>query len=184
MAYRRNYKSKHHLSVSDMDDLIKVLEEKQASYPQVLTNVATRVAKEMQDEVLSGKYKSRFGGNPYANTQKEVISEGNKAIAKIINHDAKALFHEMGTGVVGSSSPAVSEYVQRFGWVYDHHGHGDAGWWYPTTEDDPNPYKWTDENGTLRAWTRGLEALNGFYHASKLIRENIKDITLEELGKV
>ena len=105
-------------------------------------------------------------------------------IMAIINHDEKALFYEMGTGVVGSSSPAVSEYVQRYGWVYDHHGHGQEGWWYPTTVDDPNPYKWTDPSGQLRAWTAGLRAMNGFYNASKLAEENILEISLRKLRKM
>ena len=181
MAYRSNYKSKHHISVSDMDDIIKILEKKQEDYTNVVSRVAETVADEMQNEVLSGKYSSKYGGNPYANTHKEVISEKNKATAKIVNNDEKALFYEMGTGVVGASHPAVGEYVQRFGWVYDHHGHGEEGWWYPTTPDDPNPYKWTDPGGQLRAWTKGLEAMNGFYNAYRLIEQNIKDITLKEL---
>lgn len=184
MGYRKNYKSKYHLSISDLDDLVKVLEEKQASYPTVVKNVAERVAEEMQNEVLSGKYKSKYSGNPYANTKKEAIAEGNKAIAKITNNDEKALFYEMGTGVVGSNNPAVSEYVQKYGWIYDHHGHGNDGWWYPTTPDDPNPYKWTDPDGQLRAWTKGLEAMKGFFHASQLIAFTIKDITLDELKKM
>lgn len=178
-----NYKSVHHLSVGDLDDMIKELEDKQKGYQTALTNVAERVAEEMLNEVLSGKYKAKFGGNPYVNTQKEVISGKNEATAIIRNTDAKALFYEMGTGVVGASHPAVGEYVKRFGWVYDVNGHGEEGWWYPTTEDDPNPYKWTDPGGQLRAWTKGLEALNGFYNAYKLIEQNIKDITLHELNK-
>ena len=181
MAYRRNYKSKHHLSISDLDDLIKILEDKQESYQGVVSRVAETVANKMQEEVLGSKYMSKYGGNPYVNTAKEVIPEKDKATAIIRNNDEKALFYEMGTGVVGSNHPAVSDYVRRFGWVYDHHGHGNEGWWYPTTPDDPNPYKWTDETGQLRAWTKGLEAMNGFYNAYKLIEQEIKDITLNEL---
>lgn len=171
MAYRTNYTSKYHISLSDLDNMIKELEEKQKSYETVLTNVANRVADEMQKEVLSSKYNGKNGGNPYASTQKEVIPGKTKATAKITNHDAKALFYEMGTGVVGSSNPTVSEYIRKFGWVYDHKDHGDDGWVYP--KDD----------GTFGR-TRGLVAMKGFYHATLLISFEIKDITLEELKKV
>lgn len=184
MDYRKNYVSTHRLSLNDLDGLIKILEEKQANYTEVVKNVAERVADDMLTEVNSGKYKSIYGGNPYRNTTKEVTSSKSSATAKITNHDNEALFYEMGTGVVGSSSPAPAEYIKRYGWVYDHHGHGDEGWWYPTTADDPNPYKWTDPSGQLRAWTRGLSAMNGFYNASKQILDNIKDITLEEIKKM
>lgn len=169
--YRKNYVSKHHISVSDMNDLIKILEEKQASYQTVVSNVAGRVAEEMQNEVLSGKYTAKDGNNPYRTTQKEVVSGKNKATAIIRNTENKALFYEMGTGVVGAGNPAVSELVQEFGWVYDHNEHGESGWIYPK------------EDGTFGR-TSGLRAMNGFYNAYKLAKEKIKDITLEELGKV
>lgn len=170
MAYRRNYKSQHHISLNDLDDIIKELEEKQKSYSEVVTNVANRVADEMQKEVLSSKYNGKNGGNPYASTQKEVTSEKNKATATIRNTEEKALFYEMGTGVVGSDHPAVSEYIQKFGWVYDHHAHGEDGWVYPKAD------------GTFGR-TSGLRAMNGFYNAYRLAEKNIKDITLEELRK-
>lgn len=166
--YRKNYISKHHLSVSDLDDLIKILEEKQQSYPTIVTNVAQIVANKMHDEVLSSKYTAKDGGNPYDGTQKEVKSEGNKAIAIIRSHDNKALFYEMGTGVVGASNPAIGEYVNKYNWKYDHNAHGETGWVYPK------------EDGTWGR-TSGLIAMNGFYNAQKLIRENIKDITLKEI---
>lgn len=171
MAYRKNYRSQHHISISDMDDIVKILEEKQKSYSDVVSRVAERVADEMQKEVLSSKYNGKNGGNPYASTQKEVVSNGNQATAIIRNTEEKALFYEMGTGVVGADHPAVSEYIQKFGWVYDHHGHGENGWVYPK------------EDGTFGR-TSGLVAMNGFYNAFRLIEQNIKDITLEELKKV
>lgn len=168
MAYRRNYKSRHHISVGDMNDIIKILEEKQVDYARVVSRVAETVADEMQKEVLSGKYTAKDGNNPYRETQKEVVSEGNKASATIRNTEPKALFYEMGTGVVGASNPAVSEYVQEFGWKYDHHAHGESGWVYPKAD------------GTFGR-TSGLRAMNGFYNARKLIEQNIQDITLKEL---
>lgn len=169
--YRKNYISKHHISVSDMNDLIKIIEEKQLSYQTVVSNVAGKVADEMLNEVLSGKYTAKDGNNPYRATQKEVKTESNKATAIIRNNENKALFYEMGTGVVGADNPATKEYTDKYGWIYDHNEHGEAGWVYPK------------EDGTWGR-TSGLRAMNGFYNASKLAKEKIKDITLEELKKM
>lgn len=168
MAY---YKSKHNLSLTGIESMISVLEKKQKSYDTVLTAVATRVTDEMQKEVLSSKYTAKDGGNPYDNTQKEVISEKNKATAIIRSNDAKALFYEMGTGIVGAEHPTVGEYISKFGWVYDHNAHGEDGWIYPK------------KDGTFGR-TSGLKAMKGFYNAYRLIEQNIKDITLEELKKM
>ena len=101
---------------------------------------------------------------------KDLINKikANKATAIIRSHDNKALFYEMGTGVVGASNPAVSEYIEKYGWVYDHNAHGEAGWVYPKAD------------GTWGR-TSGLRAMNGFYNAQKLIRESITDITLKEI---
>lgn len=183
MGYRRNYKSQHHLSIGDLEDMLDELDDVKKEYQNAVSRIAERIAEEMLKEVTSSKYVSKYSGNPYTGTRKEVTAEGNTASAKIINDEPEALFYEMGTGVVGADHPAVNEYIQRFGWVYDHHGHGGDGWWYPTTPDDPNPYKWTDPDGQLRAWTQGLSAMNGFYNAFKLIEQNIESITREELRK-
>lgn len=184
MAYRRNYKTQRHLSIADLDALMAVLERKAMDYPKLVSNIAEEVGNLMLEEVRSGKYNSKYGGNPYVNTQKEVTLGKNKATVTVSNHDAKALFYEMGTGVVGSNHPAVSDYVDKFKWVYDHHGKGEDGWWYPTTSEDPNPYKWTDKEGQLRAWTKGLQAMNGFYNASRLVEQNIYGISIKALSKM
>ena len=34
-----------------------------------------------------------------------------------------------------------------------------------------NPYKWKDETGQLRAWTRGLVAERAFYEALQRVEE-------------
>lgn len=171
MAYKKNYKSQCHLSVGDLNDFIKQIEDKEQGYTLALTNIANRVADEMLTEVLSSKYTAKDGNNPYADTQKEVKTEKDKGIAIIRNTEPKALFYEMGTGVVGAEHPAVGEYVQLFGWKYDHHLHGEAGWVYPKGD------------GTFGR-TSGLVAMNGFYNAFKQIEQNINNITREELEKM
>src|SRR5690554_2123449 len=63
-----------------------------------------------------------------------------------------AMYVEFGTGIVGTGMseekkgkphPKASE----SGWNYDVNEHGESGWTYPTSADDPNPNKWQDEDG-------------------------------------
>lgn len=63
------------------------------------------------------------------------------------------LFFEYGTGIKGQSEPHPK--APQEGWIYDVNTHGEFGWWYPTTESDPNPYKYVDKQGVLRGWTKG-----------------------------
>lgn len=64
-----------------------------------------------------------------------------------------AIFVEYGTGIVGSQNPHPK--LDTIGWIYDVNQHGEKGWYYPTIESDPNPYK-IMINGQLYAWTKGM----------------------------
>lgn len=63
-----------------------------------------------------------------------------------------AIYVEYGTGVIGEENPHPT--AEQDGWVYDEGGNGWRGWYYPTTEQDPNPNKRVFD-GELYAWTRG-----------------------------
>ena len=67
-----------------------------------------------------------------------------------------AMSVEFGTGIVGSGSPHPK--IAESGWVYDVNQHGDYGWIYPTTSDDPNPTKYVGKDGQYYAWTAGTES--------------------------
>ena len=90
-----------------------------------------------------------------------------------------ALFLEYGTGIVGKENPHPKKPSY---WIYDKKGKGGKGWWYPTTQSDPNPKKWVDPDGTLRAWTAGQESkpfmyetwLYGSRIATQIIRKHIR----------
>lgn len=71
------------------------------------------------------------------------------------------LFFEYGTGIKGQSNPHPK--APQAGWIYDVNKHGEYGWWYPTTASDPNPYKYVDAQGVLRAWTKGKFSKPVFY---------------------
>lgn len=87
-----------------------------------------------------------------------------------------AMFVEYGTGIVGATNPHPHP------WAYDINGHGDNGWYYPTTDDDPNPNKHV-YNGQLYAWTKGMPSrpfmykawLWGTRSATQIIKKNINN---------
>lgn len=167
-----------HLSLSSLDEMIKRYENRKKDYPKIAMRIADRLAGIMMDcDLQSGTYKV------------PTRLEGNIAVASIRNDKTNkdgqsiAMFEEFGTGVMGAKFPHVSEELQRMGWKYDVNGHGEKGWWYPTTDSDPNPYKWTDPDGQLRAWTKGLPAGRYFYNALKRAEEMFTEVALEELQR-
>ena len=93
---------------------------------------------------------------------------------KVYTNSDVLIYNEYGTGIVGSNNP----HPEADSWVYDTNQHGESGWWYPTTEEDTNPYKWVDGSGQLRAWTKGLPANAGFYKS----REELKTIIGNKLN--
>lgn len=158
------------LSIASLDKWIKDLEKKKSSYTKVAVRIADRLADIMMDcDLQSETYKV------------PAKLKGKVAQAGIKNDTPKATFQEYGTGVIGSQFPHVSEELQKMGWKYDVNRHGERGWWYPTTEEDPNPYKWTDKSGQLRAWTKGQVATRNFYNALKRAEELFSEVAIEEL---
>lgn len=165
-------KFERRLSLSSLDKWIKELEVKEKNYSKVALRIADRLADIMMDcDLQSGTYKV------------SAKLEGNVAIAGIKNDKTSAQFQEFGTGVIGEKFPHVSEELEKMGWKYDVNNHGESGWWYPTTKDDPNPYKWTDSDGQLRAWTKGLPAGRYFYDALKRAEEMFTEVAIKELER-
>ena len=89
-----------------------------------------------------------------------------------------AVYIEYGTGIVGASNPHPHP------WAYDINEHGDEGWWYPTTESDPNPKKrYNKQTGEIWAWTKGQASKPFMYmtwlwatrSATNIIRKNIRN---------
>ncbi|MCR2033713.1 hypothetical protein [Anaerofustis stercorihominis] len=102
----------------------------------------------------------------------------NKGVIKVGNN--LGMFIEFGTGIKGATSPHPENI---FGWVYDINSHGDKGWWYPTTENDPNPVKTTDEYGQVRAWTKGMPSRPFMYQTGIELRSRIDEVAQEVFSK-
>lgn len=170
-----------HLSISSLNEMVKRLENREKNYPKIAKNIANRLSSEMLDEVK--QVTSPHGGKPYKDTELiPATLEGNTATAGIKNTTDKAYFNEFGTGIVGSQHPHIAEELTKEGYKYDVNNHGEAGWWYPTTEDDPNPTKKEVDNGWI-AWTKGLPAQKAFYEALKIAEERFIEVGREELEK-
>lgn len=112
-----------------------------------------------------------YGDTDYANLLDGLeIQKYNKATKTAsIRVGEIGVYVEFGTGIKGQQSP----HGLMSSMSYDAHGHGDAGWWYPTTESDPNPYKWTDPNGVLRAWTKGMPSRPFMYETMLWLQEKL-----------
>lgn len=159
------------LTPSNIDYLIKQYQTKLEDYPKIMREIMEKLVNEMLDDV-------------YPDTEIiPIVQERNKTISGIRNNNPKWTYHEYGTGVIGSQFPHVSEVLKKAGWKYDVNQHGEAGWWYPTTESDPNPYKWETEDGELRAWTKGLVAERCFYDVLERAKERLPDIAEEVFKK-
>ena len=82
-----------------------------------------------------------------------------------------AVYVEFGTGIKGAGSPHPDTAI--LGWKYDINQHGELGWWYPTDNADPNPYKYTAKNGTTYAWTRGMPSRPFMYETAQMLRASV-----------
>lgn len=102
---------------------------------------------------------------------------------EVSTRDEVVIYKEMGTGLVGSQHPHPNPSSEFAGWVYDVNSHGESGWWYPTDEADPNPYKWTGGDGVLRAWTKGLPSNHMFYDAFINIKNKAPETVKAEIRK-
>lgn len=77
-----------------------------------------------------------------------------------------ALAFEYGTGIVGSRN------AKEGAWDYNIKGHKD-GWWYPTDESDPNPYKKIGKDGILRGFTKGLMGMEIYKKTEDVIKRQL-----------
>lgn len=115
--------------------------------------------------------------NNLANYQSDIHWEYDETTktGRVYTDQIIIIFNEFGTGREGKQDSWATE----LGYTVNASGKGDKGWWYPTTLTDPNPYKWVDKDGQLRALTHGLPSKHIFYNALKEIEPLLaKDIGL------
>lgn len=142
-----------------------------------------RLAELMKAKAIENLTMYGLGGSSIANSIS--VNTSGDGISLIVGSDY-AVYVEYGTGIVGSANPHPSPSIA---WAYDVNGHGESGWWYPTTSADPNPYKST-KDGQLYGWTKGQASRPFMYKtweygnrvATRVIRSAIRKEVKASLG--
>lgn len=111
----------------------------------------------------------------------EVLMDYDKTtkIGRVYTDDMIIIFNEFGTGIKGTQD----EWANNYGYQVNKSGRGAIGWWYPTDEQDPNPHKWIDKDGNLRALTHGLDSRHMLYDAYMQLQSEIGNIIEITIGK-
>lgn len=96
-----------------------------------------------------------------------------------------AMFVEFGTGIRGEENPHPNPAWRGIDWEYDTNGHGENGWWYPTTSSDPNPVKKYDsKKNCWFGFTRGLPARPFMYRTWRYTRNITTKVINKHLRRI
>lgn len=170
-------------SLKDISEYKKRLENYPDDLQKVAENIVRRLADEMLGYVLMNGHAVHSDKNPYGYSKRlQTRRFKSKVVGGIYDPSEISAFFEFGTGVMSSSDAHPNEWLEAYGWKLNKGGHDEQGWFYPTDESDPNPYKHTYD-GKLYAWTRGLEPQMIYYKALELAKERFAKIAKEELEK-
>ena len=130
----------------------KLIRDFERAFEKGIKNGYKELSDRMIDKLIENITKYGLESGDIINSLDIKITD--KGVSLIIRdgRDGYAMYVEYGTGVVGKgeSHPKFTEQ----GWIYDKNEHGEKGWWYPSTADDPNPTKYRGEFGWW-AWTKG-----------------------------
>lgn len=113
--------------------------------------------KQARGELVSNIRIQGLGNSQLAST---IVTRTMKDYVSLKVTAPYADFVEYGTGIIGMDNqhpnlPAGWEYLGGYRGVSSYNAQFDRGWYYPTTPDDPNPYK-HEYNGQLYGYTMGL----------------------------
>lgn len=155
MQINLNTSYEMHLSLSDIEEYCKALDE----YKKKLPSIAQNIVKRVSEIGLQDNHKST--------ELLPVVTTGGKVTGGIHTTDEIDTYREYGTGIVGSNNPHPDV---MSGWIYDVNNHGEKGWKYPKGD------------GTY-GWTRGIPASRKFYNAMIKMEEAFPSIAQEEFRK-
>lgn len=153
-----NAKFTTRLSLEDIEDFSKYLEDLKKKIPDKAKSIVQKVS----DIGLQNNYDSV-----------EVIpitEQDGVIIGGIMTTDEKDTYKEFGTGIVGSNNPHVEELLESIGWQYDVNQYGEKGWKYPKGD------------GTY-GWTKGIPAQKKFYEAMLRMEREFPNIARQEFSK-
>lgn len=101
-----------------------------------------------------------------------------KKMGRVWSSDPVIIYNEFGTGARG----VQDGWADKFGYLVNASGKGETGWFYPTTKDDPNPYKHYYK-GQLYGFTHGLPSRHFFYDAYVDTKKDVGKIVGVELSR-
>lgn len=100
--------------------------------------------------------------------QQGIHAESSGNIGYVKCSCGHAVYVEFGTGIEGERRPHPDTAI--LGWEYDVNGHGVLGWWYPSSEADPNPHKRRGSKGGWIAWTAGMPSRPFMYNTAQALK--------------
>lgn len=133
-------------------------------------------------ERLCELFKQNCSNYNIKSADSSIFSEYNEATNTgiVYTKDLVIIFNEFGTGIKGTQD----DWANKYGYEVNKSGKGESGWWYPTDEADPNPYKWRDQYGQLRALTHGLESRHMLYDAYMQLQSELDGIVEMTIGRM
>lgn len=168
------------LSVKQIQELKKQLEQIKIAYEHGCENFVEYATKRFYDLVILNC--NSAGIVNHLNTIKWKYDKNTKTGCVYTDGTRDSLviiFNEFGTGIKGIQDEWASEHNYQV----NKSGKGAEGWWYSSSESDPNPYKWTTPNGEIRALTHGLESRHMFYDALIQLQSEFSEMIEITFGK-
>lgn len=155
------------LSAEGVKQAVQELREYQAKVQAAASAIVAALASAGEEFAVAAVLPFAETGQLASSIKAEAI--GNVGFVKC--SCGYAVYVEFGTGIKGAGSPHPDTAI--LGWKYDINRHGELGWWYPTDNADPNPYKYTAKNGTTYAWTRGMPSRPFMYETAQMLRASV-----------
>jgi hypothetical protein len=169
------------IDLNKVDKTIKEVNKLQRKIDKAINDGIKELSDKMRARAILNLQKYGLGTSKLINELKLTPMDGGINIS--IGTDY-AFFVEYGTGIKGENKPHPK--AMEVGWDYDVNEHGDYGWWYPTTMDNPYfiKHKVRYVNGTPYAWTKGMESRPFMYEtwlygrriATKTINKHLRSI--------
>lgn len=164
------------MSVKQINQLKQQLEKIKKAFDNGCENLVEYATQRLY-ELFVQNCKSHDITNPESRISYNYNKETK--IGRVYTDDIVIIFNEFGTGIKGTQD----EWANTFGYEVNKSGKGQNGWWYPTEESDPNPYKWRDDEGQLRALTHGLDSRHMLYDAYMQLQSELGEIIDLSFGK-
>lgn len=165
-----------YLDLDRYDKYIKDVDKLCDGFMDALQDGIDELQDRTYDKLVENINKYGLGeSNLASNLQVTQLPEG----LLIICDTDYAVYLEYGTGMTGSSNPHPHP---SFGeWVYNSEL---EGWWYPTTESDPNSTKKRASDGSWIAFTRGHPSRPFLYDTWLWASRSAYNIIMKHLRKL